>query len=513
MTHTERFRQLFRGRENCHGQFEIAEDKRPRTVRGPAPDTAWDTHLQGVGPYLGIVPVMQDLGCYFGAIDIDDDDTDHLALAEKVQQAKLPLITCRSKSGGAHLYVFTLEPVPAKTLANKLKAWAAVLGYTRNKKDDRPIEVFPKQAKLDADALGNWINLPYYGGDQTNRYAIVSGKPASLEEFLTAAEAARVSLAMLNALGAAKATTPEPEYDPTKPFAAGPPCLQRLHADGFDEGGRNNGLYNICVFFKLAYPSRWQDLSQQYADTFDPPLPDAEVKGTIKSASSKDYCYTCDQLPIAPVCDKRGCEPLPFGFTAFRRKKLAAALPRLSGLTKILTDPPLWELTVDDTTVRLDTDDLLMIARFTKVVAERCNVLMPILKMHEWRDQVVALMEHVVEVDASEGAGVSGQFRFLLDEFLKRRAHAKSLDDLLRGLPVEKDGRVYFRSGDLVGFLAQRNFYDYKPREIYVAIKDLGGEHHVMKVKGAATNTWHIPVPQQEQTEPFDTPPRTKEEF
>ena len=48
---------------------------------------------------------------------------------------------CRSKSGGAHLFLFTEEPVTAEDLRNKLTQLAAVLGYGN-------CEIFPKQIKI-----------------------------------------------------------------------------------------------------------------------------------------------------------------------------------------------------------------------------------------------------------------------------------------------------------------------------------------------------------------------------
>jgi hypothetical protein len=48
-------------------------------------------------------PINQDNLCKFGALDIDTYDLDHKALGAKIRKLKLPLLHCRSKSGGAHL--------------------------------------------------------------------------------------------------------------------------------------------------------------------------------------------------------------------------------------------------------------------------------------------------------------------------------------------------------------------------------------------------------------------------
>ena len=41
---------------------------------------------------------------------------------------KLPLIVCRSKSGGAHVFLFTSDYVSAKLMRDKLVQIRAVLG-------------------------------------------------------------------------------------------------------------------------------------------------------------------------------------------------------------------------------------------------------------------------------------------------------------------------------------------------------------------------------------------------
>jgi hypothetical protein len=56
---------------------------------------------------IGIVPIRDDATCVWGAIDIDLDKEPNLTvLAKQVHKLELPLIVCRSKSGGAHLYLF-----------------------------------------------------------------------------------------------------------------------------------------------------------------------------------------------------------------------------------------------------------------------------------------------------------------------------------------------------------------------------------------------------------------------
>jgi hypothetical protein len=162
-----------------------------------ATDKEYKAHLAGSGVSLGIIPLLSTNACWFGAIDIDISGERPLRekieqLEKRVRSLELPLVVCRSKSGGAHLYLFGSEPIPAAILIRKLTELAAVLGYGGT-------EIFPKQAtRVNEGDRGNWINIAYYGAESkegTDRYAIKNGKPIkSLKDFVKYAELMRIDL-------------------------------------------------------------------------------------------------------------------------------------------------------------------------------------------------------------------------------------------------------------------------------------------------------------------------------
>ena len=89
---------------------------------------------------------------------------------------------CRSKSGGAHVFLFTNEFVPAVLFRNKLKEMAAKLGYAN-------AEIFPKQNKVDMQkgGTGSFLNLPYHNVKMTMRYGVKDdGSAMSINEFFEA---------------------------------------------------------------------------------------------------------------------------------------------------------------------------------------------------------------------------------------------------------------------------------------------------------------------------------------
>lgn len=497
LAYLEQFQALFSGRETHYGQYGDGPEKNIKTVKGETPQEAWENHIRGEGPYLGQVPIRLDNTCYFGAIDIDDDGIDHQALAQRIADLRLPLIVCRSKSGGAHCYLFFDRPVAAPIVVRTLKSWAEMLGHTKND-DGRAIEIFPKQTALRPKDSGNWINLPYFGGDNSNRKAVnVDGEKLTLAQFIAVAEMKRVRDA--KALG---------EIQPASSkglFSDGPPCLQKLHVIGYGEGTRNSGLYNVAIFFKLAFPSDWQDRVAAYNEEFfAPPLTEREVKTVCLSVERKDYSYNCDELPIQPHCQRPLCNKRRYGVSSLNSSHSVKAFPKMTGLRKILTDPPRWLVEVEGTDVELTTDDITQLARLRKVLFEQLNIVIPVIKPVDYDNILRDLLKDHQVIEAPEDAGIRGQFLMLIDQFMAKAKSTESREDIAQGLPFAEEGRVYFRSSDLLAFLERKRFYKYAASEIYTALRSVGAEHSMIRTKKAVLKVWSVPEAKHVQQEDFD---------
>ena len=59
---------------------------------------------------------------------------------------KLPLVVCRSKSGGAHIFLFSTKFIEEKIMRDKLLEIRAILGFAN-------AEVFPKQIELKSEII------------------------------------------------------------------------------------------------------------------------------------------------------------------------------------------------------------------------------------------------------------------------------------------------------------------------------------------------------------------------
>ena len=182
----ERFKNIFEGLNRAHGVTKVSESNGDgNKIKGKSfkkreniTDELWTKHLEGIDS-LGVIPINDDNQCKWGCIDIDSyAGFDHKKLVDKIFNLHLPLMVCRSKSGGAHVFLFTEEYVSASLMQDKLNEIRSVLGYGGS-------EVFPKQRELKSkDDTGNFLNLPYFNYKNSVRYAFKkNGEAATLDDF------------------------------------------------------------------------------------------------------------------------------------------------------------------------------------------------------------------------------------------------------------------------------------------------------------------------------------------
>ncbi len=226
----------FAGLDRGHGKSTVGVGQSPggkteancETIRSGPTKLLWEKHLEGeIG--LGIFPLRDDATCSWGAIDIDVyDGLDHSALERKIALLGLPLLVCRSKSGGAHCYLFMSEPVDATLIQAKLTEWAAALGHSG-------VEVFPKQTKLASKKeFGNWLNMPYQDGNRSVRYGIgEDGKRITPAAFLDLADARAISGAELENIA-----SPKKPNSQVKEAASGPIPEGKRHATLVSKAGK-----------------------------------------------------------------------------------------------------------------------------------------------------------------------------------------------------------------------------------------------------------------------------------
>ena len=423
----QNFRKIFEGNNSAYGQLILTGET---TEKGKAvgkafikreviPDKLWQEHLDGKDPALGVIPINENNDCRWGCIDVDVYDLDHKKLAASIKSHKFPLIMFRSKSGGAHLFLFTTEFIPAFMMQGKLKVMAEALGYEGS-------EIFPKQTEILAERgdIGNFLNLPYHGGMRGLRYAMdESGNALSLEDFYTYYEQKAQTSDQVQKIIVTKEVVKKNEA-----FKDGPPCLNKLADEGFGEGSRNNALFNVAVFHKQANPDTWEDkVMEDNTKWMNPPLGFQEVKALLASIGKRGYDkYRCKDQPICGVCNAAKCRTKKFG-VGFEEEQM----PELDTLMKMNSAPPQWFLNVAGKRIELKTEQLHNPNLFAIAVLDQANVVSPIPKAKDWREVYLKpLMNNLQETEPLESLNPRFQIENLLYDYTVHRAKARTKDDI-----------------------------------------------------------------------------------
>ena len=397
-----RFVQLFQGSARSYGQWN------PKTGKAFAIKEAvalpqYTDHCNGAMG-LGLVPISTDNVCIFGVIDVDTHGSNSYkdtpeAIAAKIELLKLPLIACRSKSGGTHCYVFYGKPMAAAFVRAQLHSWATQLGVGT-------AEIFPKQDRLAPGALGSWINLPYFDGDATNRYALIDSKRATFEQFLDAAEAMHADETTVDVNAGA--------FD----FTQAPPCVHKIYTERRGEGHRNLSLFQASIWLKRQYPDEWKQKAEIFnRSAFAKPLDEAEFKKIMQSVAKKDYPYKCKDEPCLSLCDKPLCKTLKFGV---RLGPDYANFPPIESVTKANADPPAWYVRIFDTYITMRTDDLMYFGNFRRRVMERTNQLLPPMKNEDWDACVVDMLKNkLTTLSTADGIGLNDSFAAAMQAIMR----------------------------------------------------------------------------------------------
>jgi hypothetical protein len=491
MSNEEKFAAIFDGLKQAYGTYRIDRTQsngknvgKAAVIQQPRTAGLWQDHLAGRGAGIGIIPINENNDCKWGCIDIDQYPLDHKALIERIRKLNLPLVVCRSKSGGAHMFLFTSDWISARDMQKALNQISAAMGYGGS-------EVFPKQVRLflERGDVGNFLNLPYFDAEGGLRYAFNDdGTAATLEEFFALYDRFVQTPEQVQALTI--------EEKPDELIPEGPPCLQTLARQKISEGGRNNGLFNIGVYLRKAYPDNWEaELLTYNMQYLDPPLPLSEVNVVAKQLTKKDYAYRCKEPPIAPYCNAELCRTRKYGVGA------AVASSVIANLRKYNSTPPVWFMDVNGEPLELDTEGLMSQGAFQKACVEQLNHMPRTAAKNQWEARINKLLQDMTEtegaiVQVSEDASIDGQFYDYLEEFCTTMQQANSREEILLRRPYtdEEQDLTYFRLKDFEAHLKKNKFFEYKSHKIAQRLRDRNGDSTVIKIKGKPVRVWTIPA-------------------
>ncbi|MCZ8179645.1 MAG: hypothetical protein O9309_11520 [Rhizobium sp.] len=422
--HAESLLELFRGAEERHGTYtkrlrlvgqkmEMKDEhgNGPLDVKEPATAELWERHLAGARP-LGVSPLREDGMCRWGVIDVDQYDglLDHAALVRDIGRLGLPLVCARSKSGGAHLLTFAGDWMPQAEMNKRLREWAGRLGHA-------DAEVYPP-----ANGAGNWLNMPYLGGDTSDRCGLKDkGMGMTVAEFLAAAERVR--------------QMPQPTL---KSRARRVLAEYSAEIAACAEGGRAKLVYGRAKDMGRLVGKGEVEVDEAQAALLDAAvacgLGASEALGHIRSGL-KDGAAEPD-------------EPSPSN---------RSRIPIIERIV-ILTggDERLWRVTVQGHgEIVLPPKEVVHFFSFNVRCAEELQVVFHQPKAAEWSDTIADALQFADEEALPRDETVGGAFHDLLTAFCNDRHRAENLEEVLLGKPFVDDheGRTYFRFADLMGFL------------------------------------------------------------
>jgi len=505
MSIEQRFLDAFDGSSEGHGQTTVSSTKRSRdgkaeaksfVVRGPLTEAHIAGHLSGQQG-IGAIPITRENKAKFGAIDIDQYDLDHKALIAKVRKYRLPVIPCRSKSGGAHLFVFLTDWVEARMLREYLGEMASALGYAK-------AEIFPKQDSIliEKGDVGNFINLPYFDAESTMRYGFNEvGEALTLEEFLDAVERSRVDLSAMEFLTYVDEETPADDIPERAWLKEVPPCIRNKLREGPIGSERNHWAFQYTVFAKKKDIDNWKPLVEEFnSREFSPPLASQELSNTVlRSHEKKEYGYKCNEPSISAYCDKKACRKLKHGIGS-----RTADMPNIGGLTILMSDPKLLFLDVDGKRLEITMKQLQHQSLFQESCMEQLLFAPQKLKDPDWVAMVNELLRNSTQVPVPEELTTRGQFEALLKTYCTSRIKAKDPEELAVGKPWtdETQGRTMFMMDGLFEFLRQRNFTLLTRPQVQQVLKslnrdeDCNGHKNIKKADGTWTTVrvWWVPV-------------------
>lgn len=478
------FRVLF-GDCNMQSKGVYRRNGNMSTESEPVQPSDFERHLSGVQG-LGLVPIMENSTAKWGAIDLDAHEDgreiDLVALEAEVRKLDLPLMVCRSKSGGAHLYVFLTASIPAKELRSILRGWLVQLGLPAS------TEIFPKQDSLQPGQKGNWINLCYFDGDEGVRYCVEAGSRVKLAYFVELAESRRVDARTLTSKSLGR-------------HSEAPPCICKMLADGVEQGSRNDCLFHFAVYARQAFPSTWEEEVDEFnRNVFPKSLRRAEVLKVKNSASGTGYKYKCNNEYIKTLCDSGVCVKRDFGIPKSELDGLERyEMPDYGPLHRYDSDPIQWKLFIGDRAVTVSSSELRRHGAVCDAALNQLGLPVPPMKDIKWFRIWSELAENAKVIESSPEMRESDSLLQHVRDFIQN-ANPQDPDtaperrwDIEAGVPCiqkEKDGTLVaiFRGGDVMDRV-KRAGMRVDPTKLYKVLSEkCGGKNMSVRLPKTDSN-------------------------
>lgn len=440
------FQELFAGRPDAHGYYGkpeqqlggVKREAKRGTLEQLVEQKHWDDHLNGVMG-LGIVPVMQGDCVNWGCIDVDKYESLGalcVKIEKRIQKLQLPLVVTRTKSGGAHVWVFFSKPAPAYQVIEKLKEWTKLIGFMPGQK----VDIFPAQESIANLDAGSWVNLPYFDDANKAQDRVGYGtncKPLSLDDFVAHANVRMIHPADLDRSDEGVETVEVAGEDVPVDHAQAPPCIQCMISRGVTDS-RNNAMRQMGVYLSRAHSDDWKDRLMEMNQTVcDPPLPYAEMGPMARNIEQQGVRarYFCDRAPMVNNCDKGTCLTRDFGIG----DKTAQGLDfEITSLIKHEGDIPFYEVWIDGKEIRMPYEVLMSTGKFGLECGKVLNKMLRIPKKFDWVEHINSIMSADMAIENNFTSLSLGNRALAAFNEWVRTFHTSSdaIERVLEGAPI-----------------------------------------------------------------------------
>ena len=261
-----------------------------------------------------------------------------------------------------------------------------------------------------------------------------------------------------------------------------------LLKDGIPEGNRDNMMYNIGVYLKKRYPDAWADKMQTYNQKYmRPPLSHEIILKKIASVGKHDYKYKCKDAPIVNFCNAKTCSKKEFGVGE------DIPGPEITGLSKYLSDPPIYFLTIDGETVELDDVTLHDYEKLSVACMNQISLpLLPVGKII-WRKQLAKLFSKLELLEAPDSLKLETQIKDIVHNYI-HKSNGKSLEDVAKGTPYIGEKNTYIKWNSFWAHVKKIQSWSRSKEKTFTLLKTLfEAEEKTIRIEKSTTRAVVIP--------------------
>lgn len=454
----EKFMTLFRGNNEAYGYYKITGEEQDRnkltgtasTKSKPVDVKQWKEHITGIAG-VGIIPITPENNCCWGCIDIDVYPINHKEILTKFKEFKIPIVVCRSKSNGAHCFLFTKNWVAAKDMRKLLTRLAINIGHAGR-------EIYPAQDTLKRNSngicIGNWLNMPYFNLNTRTCVVLDKQKDLTPDEFLDYVDKQKLDGKQFEELLKEWCSNNNAHQDISEDLKGAPPCIQTILKRGIIHGEKNTIAFNCGIYAKKRYNLDWSAKLDDLIDNHSTDKIKSRELEVVKASlqSTKDYKYQCKKEPLRSFCNSAVCVCKEFGIDASEH------MPSLRNMRVVMTDPKVFYLDSDYGTIELTTDDTETLTSFRKKFCEQLVKRLPPIKNAEFGNMMTSLMDNVIHIEPPKDTDTKTIIFSALKEYLVNRISEKR--EVLKepnGVYSASDGFVYFKLNDFRLYLVRKN--------------------------------------------------------